>query len=80
MCLPIWGEETIIKNRELANFPTLGINVYSKETKQRVNYLDASTIIEKGGIKIGIIGAIGNCYSSISASKVTMLQNTLFMI
>lgn len=69
-----WGEETIIKNRELANFPTLGINVYSKETKQRVSYLDASTIIEKGGIKIGIIGAIGNCYSSISASKVANVE------
>lgn len=69
-----WGEETIIKNLELANFPTLGINVYSKETKQRVSYLDASTIIEKGGIKIGIIGAIGNCYSSISASKVANVE------
>ena len=69
-----WGEETIIKNRELANFPTLGINVYSKETKQRVSYLDASTMIEKGGIKIGIIGAIGNCYSSISASKVANVE------
>ena len=69
-----WGEGTIIKNRELANFPTLGINVYSKETKQRVSYLDASTMIEKGGIKIGIIGAIGNCYSSISASKVANVE------
>lgn len=69
-----WGEENIIKNRELANFPTLGINVFDKETNQRVSYLDASTIVEQKDIKIGIIGAIGNCYSSISGSQVKNVE------
>ncbi len=65
-----WGEEYIEKNSELAAFPFLAINVFDKETNERVEYCDASVMIERGGIKIGIIGAIGDCYSSISSDKV----------
>lgn len=65
-----WGEEAIIQNRQLANFPTLGINVINRSTNERVDYLDPSVTFTRDGAKIGVIGAIGNCLSSISASKV----------
>lgn len=63
-----WGEEHIEKNAELADFPLLAINVYDVETGERVEYCDASVMIERGGAKIGVIGAIGNCYDDIAAS------------
>ena len=72
-----WGTSYIKTNAGLANFPYLGINVYSNTTNQRVDYLDPSVIINKNGAKIGIIGAIGDCYSSISAS---MVQDVYFKV
>ena len=65
-----WNSSFVRTNAGLAKFPYLGINVYDHATNQRVDYADASTTIEKNGAKIGIIGAIGDCYSSISASNV----------
>ena len=65
-----WGKEYIIQNQQLANFPTLGINVINRSTSKRVDYLSPSITFTKGGAKIGVIGAIGNCLNSISSSKV----------
>ena len=65
-----WGQEYIVSNQELANFPTLGINVLYRSNNQRVNYLSPSVTFTRGDAKIGVIGAIGNCYSSVSRSKV----------
>ena len=65
-----WGVDKIIENKETFNFPILGINVVDKVTREKVDYLDSSIIVERDGLKIGIIGAIGNCLSSISASNV----------
>ena len=65
-----WGKEYIIQNQQLANFPTLGINVLNRNTNTRVDYLSPSVTFERGGAKIGVIGAIGNCLGSISSSKV----------
>ncbi len=64
-----WGEEYIEENAKLAEFPFLAINVFDKETNERAEYCDASVVIEREGLKIGIIGAIGDCYSSISADR-----------
>ncbi len=64
-----WGEEFIEENDKIADFPFLAINIFDKQTRERVDYCDASVVIEKDGIQIGIIGAIGNCYSSISGDK-----------
>lgn len=61
-----WGEEYIVQNNELADFPFLGINVYSTATNKRVDYCAPSVTVEKNGVKIGVIGAIGDCLSSIS--------------
>ena len=64
-----WGEEYIIENAEVAEFPLLAINIYDRDTNRRVDYCEPSVVIERGGIEIGIIGAIGDCYSSISSDK-----------
>ena len=66
-----WANGYIYKNLELADFPFLAINIYDRETDERVPYAEPSVTLEVDGIKIGIIGAIGDCYSSISADKVT---------
>ena len=62
-----WGEEWLRQNNRLAQFPFLGINVYSRETDQRVDYCQSSTVVDIEGAQIGIIGAIGDCYYSISS-------------
>lgn len=64
-----WGSEFIETNSEMAEFPFLAINVFDRETNQRVEYCEASVVVECGGLQIGIIGAIGDCYSSISPDK-----------
>ena len=63
-----WGESYIAANAELADFPLLAINVYSEATNQRVEYASASVVVERDGVQIGIIGAMGDCYSSISGA------------
>ena len=65
-----WGEDPIEENAELAEFPLLAINVYDADTKQQVSYCQSSVVFEAGGVQVGIIGAIGDCYSSISPDKV----------
>lgn len=63
-----WSTEKIKSNAQLANFPFLAINVYDNATNKRVEYCQPSTVVQFGDAKVGIIGAIGDCYSSISAS------------
>ena len=65
-----WGEDVIKENAELAEFPFLAINIYDKATNERVDYCQPSVLIDQGNIKVGIIGAMGNCYSSIASDKV----------
>lgn len=63
-----WTTDAIKANVEIADFPILAINVFERETNERAPYCDASVMISCEGVNIGIIGAIGDCYSSISAS------------
>lgn len=65
-----WGETYIERNLEIAEFPFLAINVYEKSTNRRADYCKPSVTLDFGEVQIGIIGAIGDCYSSISADKV----------
>ncbi len=65
-----WGSDAIKENGAAAEFPILAINIYDRETNLPVDYCQGSVMINKNGIKIGVIGAIGDCYSSISADKV----------
>ena len=64
-----WGEDPIRENAELAEFPFLAINIYDRSTNQRVAYCESSVMVECGGAQIGIIGAMGDCYSSISPDQ-----------
>lgn len=61
-----WGEELISDNADIAEFPFLAINIFDAETNTPVPYCRPSVMVERGGLQIGVIGAIGNCHSSIS--------------
>lgn len=65
-----WGEEYIEQNLALAEFPYLAINVYERATDTPAPYCAPSTTVECGGVTVGIIGAVGDCFSSISPEKV----------
>lgn len=65
-----WGVDAILQNAALAEFPILAINIYERDTNTLADYCTPSVLVDKGEVQIGIIGAIGNCYSSISADKV----------
>ena len=68
-----WDESYMEANEALAEFPLLAINVYDRGTDARVPYAEASVTVECGDVTVGIIGAIGDCYSSISPDKVENL-------
>lgn len=71
-----WGLEEVTqyfngKNSIQANFPLLGANIYKKETNQLADDIDEYVVIEKQGLKIGIIGTIGSgLESSISYPRI----------
>ena len=69
-----WANDYIYSNRDIANFPLLAINIYETETNERVDFAEPSVIVECGGAKVGIIGAIGDCHSSISQDKVLGIE------
>lgn len=59
-----WGAGKIAENAAIATFPFLGINI--RENGVQPDYCKSSVIVERGGVKIGIIGAMGNHLNSIS--------------
>lgn len=62
-----WGPEVIIKNAEVADYPFLGANIIHTETGEYMENVEPSTIVEKDGLKVGIIGTIGPAqYNSIT--------------
>lgn len=71
-----WGIDVIKqynnKTSEVkSNFPIICSNIYEKATDKPVDWCDPYVIIEKAGIKIGIIGAIGSeLESSIATAMV----------
>ncbi|MCD4827277.1 MAG: 5'-nucleotidase C-terminal domain-containing protein [Acholeplasmataceae bacterium] len=55
----------------LANYPLLGANVFYKDTEVRPDYVDAYAVINKGDLKIGVVGVIGEgIESSIAKSRI----------
>ncbi len=72
-----WGEEYIEANEVLAEFPFLALNIFDRDTNERVSYCEPSVLVERNGVKIGVIGAIGDCYSSIASEK---SQNVYFKV
>ncbi len=59
-----WGSEYIAQNAQIAEFPFLGINVTDENVDKP--YCQPSVVVERGGVKIGIIGAVGDVLSSVS--------------
>lgn len=64
-----WGLDAIRENAEAAQFPILAINVYDENTHERVPYCGSSVLVECDGLQVGIIGAVGDVYSSIASEK-----------
>ncbi len=64
-----WGSEYIQNNADLAEFPFLAINIYDRATNKLASYCEPSVMVDAGGVQIGFIGAIGDCYSSIAVDK-----------
>ncbi len=69
-----WGEDAIRENLAQAEFPFLAINVYDKETQQPEDFCTPSVMVDLGNAQVGIIGAIGDCYNSISADRSTGVE------
>lgn len=59
-----WGSSYIAENAQIAEFPFLGINI--TDANVDTPYCQNSVVVERGGVKIGIIGAIGDVLSSVS--------------
>ncbi|HAV19405.1 MAG TPA: hypothetical protein DCX17_00075 [Firmicutes bacterium] len=66
-----WGVEVIESNAERANFPLLSANIFEKQTGQLADFAIPYTMIDRAGVRIGIIGTIGSTLeSSILTSNV----------
>lgn len=72
-----WGLETVTnyfdgdESNGEADFPLLGANVVYEGTTTLPDHIDPYTIIEKGDLKIGVIGTMGYGYeSAIAESKI----------
>ena len=72
-----WGLDTIIEYFDpntlgtKAEYPLLAANLFYKDTEIRPDFIDAYAIIEKGDLKIGVVGTIGSgLESSIAKSRV----------
>lgn len=49
-------EKEIVETLKMANFPILSCNIVDKKTGKLVDYVEPYVIIEKMGVKIGLIG------------------------
>ena len=57
------------------SFPFLGANIFKKDTGEHPDFVKASTIVERGGYKIGIVGTIGDdIRNSILAAAIADLD------
>ncbi len=65
-----WGEDFIRNNLAAAEFPFLAINIYDNSTGKLADYCTPSVFLDLGDAEVGIIGAIGDCYGSISRDMV----------
>ncbi len=61
-----WGVAAVEDVVNQNTFETLGINVMSESTNQRLDFLGDKLLLNKNGHKIGVIGSAGNCYESIA--------------
>ncbi len=55
-----WSIDEIIANKAEANFPYLGSNIIYKDSGETVDFVDESPLIERDGVKIGVVGTMGS--------------------
>lgn len=69
-----WGEDVMKQNAErfTQDMPILCGNLVDTRTSARPTYIQPSTVIERGGYKVGVIGTIGAIETSIAK---TMFAN-----
>ncbi|MCD8204066.1 MAG: 5'-nucleotidase C-terminal domain-containing protein [Coprobacillus sp.] len=72
-----WGQDVIKENMSNTSVPYLGANIVYRDTGELVNYVQPYTIVEKGGLKIGIIGTIGR--SQLTSITSTMVKDIEFL-
>jgi 2',3'-cyclic-nucleotide 2'-phosphodiesterase/3'-nucleotidase len=65
-----WGRDTLYARMRQAKFPMLSANIYYRANGNRVEWTKPYTIIERGGVKIGVIGI-----TTTSASYTTLPTN-----
>lgn len=53
-----WGVERLEIMADQMDFPFLGINIFNKDDNSRPSFLSPSTVVEREGIRVGIIGSI----------------------
>lgn len=54
-----WGQEIIQNNSAESSVPFLGANIVKKDDGRLVDYVQPYTIVEKSGLRVGIIGTVG---------------------
>lgn len=55
-----WGEEIIKENCSLADFPYLAANLTYSSNNEMPSYLNKSVIINRGDLKVGVIGTLSS--------------------
>jgi len=72
-----WGLSTVTRYRDplytenQLDAPILGANIFLDGTQTRPEFVDPYTIVQKGNVKVGIIGVMGlGLESSIAVSKI----------
>lgn len=75
-----WGIDKIAnyqdnssENGEM-NYPVLAANIVYKDTQQRLDFTTPYIIKETSGVRVGIIGLIGEVIDSIAASRVENIE------
>lgn len=77
-----WGLETIQKYKDQssgeiqADFPILGANIFRKDTMELPDFVEPYTVIQKGNIKVGIIGLMG--YGLEDSIATARIQDYMF--
>jgi 2',3'-cyclic-nucleotide 2'-phosphodiesterase (5'-nucleotidase family) len=51
-----WGIETLVERMREARYPVLAANVFLRGTRTRPEWIRPSTMLEVGGVRIGVVG------------------------
>ncbi len=69
-----WGESRIKEHVDYSSTTVLANNIRYKDTNLSPDWTTPYKLVSRNGVKIGIIGAVGDVESSISASKIENLD------